>query len=74
MPAAVMVNGNGNGHGPLANGHSMNDIKPSLAKSRGALRRLKAKAKAKGTGASESASEAGTESERESDLEVGAEP
>jgi len=69
MPAAVLVNGNGNGHVP--NRHPLPDIKASAAKSRGALKRLKAKAKAKGgRGPSESASEAGTESERESDVEV----
>lgn len=70
MPAAVTVNGNGNAH--VVNGHDGSAVKPSAAKSRGALKRLKAKAKAKtGRGPSESTSEAGTESERESDVEVG---
>ena len=64
MPATVVVNGNG--HGPLPNGHAAQETKPSAAKSRGALKRLKAKAKI-ARGASESASEAGTES----DVEVG---
>ena len=69
MPAAVLVNGNGNGHVP--NGHSVTGLKAPSAMSRGALKRFKAKAKAKGgREASESASEAGADSERDSDVEV----
>ena len=73
MPAVVLVNGNShvNGNGLMPNGHSANGVKASTAMSRGALKRLKAKAKAKGgREASESASEAGADSERDSDVEV----
>ena len=62
MATAVLANGHANGH--VANGHDLVKIKSSAAKSRGALKRLKAKVKGKTLrGASESASEAGTESD-----------
>lgn len=56
MPAAVATLPNGNGN--AVNGHA--DGKKSAAKSRGALKRLKAKARA---------AKAGTESEAETDKE-----
>jgi splicing factor 3B subunit 2 len=56
MPAATATLPNGNG--TVVNGHA--DAKKSSAKSRGALKRLKAKAKA---------ARAGTESEAETDKE-----
>jgi splicing factor 3B subunit 2 len=60
MPAATATLPNGNG--TVVNGHA--DAKKSSAKSRGALKRLKAKAKA---------ARAGTESEAETDKESDAE-
>lgn len=60
MSAAVAVNG----HGPITNGHAEKTLKSSAVKSRGALKRLKAKAKAE-RAASETPSESATESDTE---------
>ncbi|WWD19569.1 hypothetical protein CI109_104030 [Kwoniella shandongensis] len=67
MPAPVAVtNGNANGH--VVNGHG--PVKSSAAKSRGALKRLKAKAKGKsggGKSGTETASEPPTDTESEAE-------
>ncbi|KAK4687924.1 splicing factor 3B subunit 2, partial [Tremellales sp. Uapishka_1] len=67
MPAPSTA-ANGNRNGTVVNGHASPAIKSSAAKSRGALKRLKAKQKGKGgsRAGTETASEAETESESES--------
>ena len=70
MSAVIAQQVAGSSNGSQANGHANGDvakIKSSSAKSRGALKRLKAKQKAKGGNVSEvdTASEAGTESDAE---------
>lgn len=74
MSAVALPNGAANGHLPAANGTTTAapKIKSSSAKSRGALKRLKAKQKGKSSNASasESQSEAGTDVEPDSDVEV----
>ncbi|OCF44586.1 splicing factor 3B subunit 2 [Kwoniella heveanensis CBS 569] len=71
MPAPMATSVNGNSNGPVANGNGHAPIKSSAAKSRGALKRLKAKQKGKGGSRSksevESASEPPTDTESEAE-------
>ncbi|WVR00211.1 hypothetical protein IAU59_007353 [Kwoniella sp. CBS 9459] len=63
-PASTAVNGNG----PVANGHA--PIKSSAAKSRGALKRLKAKQKGKGGAGSKNGAESASEPPTDTESEV----